>query len=81
MSEEVEEKPQFDPIEFGFDKDGYLRIKVHLSVGLWNMLGMLVEAQTRVMAQFGKMEKAVQEQKKGLVRPNGNLEAFKNRWH
>lgn len=71
------EEKKLDPIEFGFDKDGYLKIKIHLSVGLWAMLGCLVEAQTRVMAQFGQMAKV--EKDRQLVRPKGDVKDYK--WH
>lgn len=68
-------------VDFGFDKEGYLRVKIHLSHGLWNILGALVEAQTRVMAYFGQIAAIEEAKKNKLVRPNDNLESFKNKWH
>ena len=64
------EEKQLDPIEFGFDPEGYLKIKIHMTMGLWNMLGALEEAKAQVMAQFARIAK-IEEQKKGrgLIRP------------
>lgn len=82
LSEEQEiPKIEIEPIEFGFDEKGYLKIKIHLSVGMWNMLGCLAEAQTRVMAQFGAMGRMGEEQKrKALIRPKNVLDGFRKRW-
>lgn len=72
----MSDEPTIDPIEHGIDKDGYLRIKVHLSLGKWNLMGALAEAQLLVVNYFGQMAKA-EAQKKGLVRPNGNMNQWK----
>jgi hypothetical protein len=82
MTEELKaegQTPEEQKILFGFDKEGYLNIRIHLDAGMWNILGALTEAQTRVMSYFGQMAQAAQ--KKNLVRPNGILEKFKNKWH
>lgn len=68
----------------GIDTEGFLNVKVHVSLGKWNLWGVLVDAQNLVLGYFAQLRRReMQEEakKSGLVRPDGVLKGFRNKWH
>jgi hypothetical protein len=76
--QEPEEKDPRKQITFGFDQEGFLNIKIHRDLGLWNLMGALKEAEFRVWSYFLQIE--VAEAKKGLLRPDKRMESWYNKW-
>jgi hypothetical protein len=76
----LSEEEKLDPIEFGFTTDGkYLKIKVPVALGMWNILGALAEAHIRVMNYFSQMATAEAKKQNHLIRPNGHGPSM-NQW-
>jgi hypothetical protein len=80
-NEEVNKTGETDPkkqIACGIDEEGFLHVKIHVSFGLWNLLGVCEHAKLKATAFFN--HQAMAQETKGLVRPNGQHRGFFNKW-
>lgn len=87
MSEEVElteeQKKEIarNTVGFGLDGEGYIVTKIHSEKGVRDILGFFEQMKdwTKAYFQSKLMEEKQQQQK--LVRPDGFLKGFKNKWN
>ena len=79
--EEINKENKPDPktqVSCGIDDEGFLTVRAHVGLGLWNLLGLCEHAKLKVSAFFA--QEAQRQETKGLVRPAGQHRGFFNKW-
>lgn len=79
MSDEEKRKQQPDELMRGIDAEGFFTVRIHKSQGLEKIIGVLMTSIDMVKAHYIQEHQKAEASK--IVKPNGLVEPFKNKWH
>lgn len=63
----------------GFDEEGFFNLRIHADQGPEKLIGCLMTSIDIVKMFYVEQHKR-QQQANGIVKPNGVLERFRNKW-
>lgn len=80
LTEQTEEQLK-NTVGFGIDTEGFLVARIHPSKGVREVIGFFEQMKDWAKAYYH--QQMIEEQKKStqLVRPDGFLKNFKNKWN